>query len=254
MRPSPDISIPIFILSRDRSRYLNHNLSTLYSEVKTPFVPIIIDLGSSWPDMLKTLHTHEENGIRVIYKSSADSRTDWALMIREAIAEVMPSVESDVYAITDSDVSFEQVPGNILFFLAELLRNLPEIPAVSPLTHFLPQAQTPLAKNINQHNKFVNWQTQPLSVSHNDILFHVLPAPCHKTLTLYRRDFDFPESAVSGVRTCAPYMVHNQQWKQQWGQATAEDIYYLKHCRDDLCLWSSRIKELSEVKIGMNRV
>lgn len=249
-----DVSIPVFILTRDRNRFLDQCLRSLYNSLKTPFIPVIIDQGSSWPPMLKELQAHEENGIQVIRQPSANSRTQWAGAIRESVETVMNELESDVYAVTDCDISFEQVPGNLLFFLAELLRNLPEIPAVSPLCHSLTEACTPLEKAINQHNKTLNWQTQPLSVSHDDVLFHVLPAPCHKTLTLYRRSFAFPENAVGGVRTCAPYMVHNQQWKMQWSQAVAEDMYYLQNCRDDLCLWSQRIKEMSEVKIGIHRL
>jgi len=249
-----DISIPVFILTRDRSHFLNQSLSTLYNSLNTPFIPVIIDQGSSWPAMLKVLQDHEDNGIQVIRQPSANSRTHWASMIRASIEAFMKHQESDVYAITDCDISFEKTPGNMLFFLAELLRNLPEIPAVSPLCHSLAEARTPLEKAINQHNKALNWQTQPLTVSQDDVLFHVLPAPCHKTLTVYRKGFEFPETPVNGVRTCAPYMVHNQQWKMQWSQAEAEAMYYLKHCLDDLCLWSQRIKEMSEVKIGMHRL
>ena len=178
---------------------------------------IIHDNGTTYPETLKF---YKDENLKVEYSNENSL---------EAVCKTVKKYQKDsrYYAVTDSDIMFENDVVSLRPFIW-ILNKYPDIPCVGPMLELydLPDSEY-LDKQKEDHwHQF--WSKTPKIERLNGKPLMYQSAWIDTTFALYRHSFDW-QNLNLGVRLYHPYSARHIDW-YLLDNAPPDYLYYAQHC------------------------
>jgi len=235
-----DVSIPIFVFTRDRITSLQEALES-YKNFTSSYEIIILDHFSTYPPMLTYLtELNSTIGVQV----HALKKPNWFHALQESadIIEEYLVANSDVqfYVFTDSDISmFRSAPDTLLYF-AGVLNSCKQINVIGPQLQIsdIPDSYSDKAKVMHGHGVRQHfWHTVPNMATWNRVGYNLAIHPIDTTFAMRRRGYRFGRLQMPAIRAYAPYSAVHIDWYYNSSSLPADKIWYLNHSQQGVNNW-----------------
>jgi len=221
---SNDYTIPIFIITKDRLKCLKQSIVSYRNCIKTPFEIIIHDNNSKFNKTIKYLEALESTGIKV-YRNKKIYRNinDELVSVRYTIRDYFKTNYSPYYIVTDPDILFEDIRGDILEFYAHILKST-NVDVVGPALRIdnIPDYYPHKRKVLRHERKF--WRYKKKICFKGDI-YDCYHANIDTTFGMYRSKHVFSRP-TAGLRTGTPYCAKHTDWYLNPKNLSRDQKYY----------------------------
>lgn len=226
-----NIMIPIFICTHDRLKCLKGQLES-FKQIKTPHEIILIDNQTTFPKTLDYLKQLESDGMRIIWRQQNDY--DFTRVIDPIVKEL----DADYYCVTDPDVDFHEINGDVLEFY-QYLHEKNEVDVVGPMLiiNDIPDFYPLKGRAINGYEAKW-WKLFPSKTWWKDVEYKWVMAHIDMTFGMYKRSFLPFHKANDGIRVYPPYAAKHSDWYIDINNMTDDQKWYVNHCRSN-CHYSS---------------
>ena len=235
--------IPIFIIVKDRTTVLKQSMESYQNLIKSPIEIILLDQESTYPGMIDFLKQKEKEGMKVIYlKNTKPVGNSMFPAIRSPIYQICQEMSVRYYVLTDPDIMFEKIDGDILEFYTFFMENNPGFDAIGPMLEIddIPDYYPFKAEALKRHKLF--WDAtgdyalygppKPIQYKEKTISYQVAPIDTTFALRdIQKRKFCWTSNAV---RTRKPYTAKHLDWYIDPNNITEDQKYYIDtadtHC------------------------
>ena len=222
--------IPIFIINKDRLRFLKQLMAS-YDRIKkvSNIEIVIVDNGSTYPPMIEYLAELETNGV-VIYRwqerwnqeallLGADLETyetwgsSWRdfYMLQEPVRYAVRTYrelhpEMEYYVVTDSDIDLSKTPADILVYYEGILRACPQLDKIGPHISFTDLSYDyQFFDSVTRTYQILYLQQVPSAAYFNNLAYHVSFTGIDTHWSMRRASQVFERLKGTSIRTYAPY-------------------------------------------------
>jgi hypothetical protein len=231
-------TIPIFVIVKDRLEYLQKSVTSWKKYIDTPIEIIYIDQESTYPPMINYLKNLKE---KVVWNTQnvnpINGKTDnnhfwlnWPKIIKKHIDQM--TIRPSHFCVSDPDITFNDIPGDVLEVYATLLKINSKIRCVGAQLDINDIPHTRIMR------KFINrlWEKatdhEPIKIikiGNQDIKYQI--TSIDTTFAIFNSNFDYesPKTKIS-IRVRKPYSAKHLDWYIDHTDMTDEQIYYLENC------------------------
>ena len=227
--------IPIFVIVKDRITVLKQSMESWLTFIKSPIEIILLDQESTYSGMIDFLKEKEKEGIRVFYLKNTDPILNNKFpKLEEPVRQVCNEMKVSYYVLTDPDIMFEKIDGDILEFYVHFLKTYPGYKAIGPMLVIddIPDYYPFKAEVIKRHSPF--WQAtgeykvigKPESINFNGKNISYQYSPIDTTFAL-RVSGTKPDFTNLSVRTRHPYTAKHLDWYINPKNLSEDQQYYI---------------------------
>lgn len=228
--------IPIFIITCDRLEVLKRSMQSYYDCIKTPFKIIILDQGSTFEPTVKFIDRLESEGAKV-YRWEENLNDGEKRNLRRDDKKISSDIQdyfkdhpASNYVVTDPDIFFEDVSGDILEAYSYLLKHLPQITIAGPMLRIddIPDHYPKKTKVISS-GWHKNFHARPVkTIDYKGEQIKYVFAPIHTTFGMFRAGYHWMGHR-GAVRALMPYAAKHLDWYLDPENLTEDQEYYMKH-------------------------
>lgn len=233
---SPDIFIPIFILTRDRLSSTRATIQSYRKTLSSQFEIIVLDHNSTYPHILQYFKKQQEHynlTIHHLYNDDWDTTMEKANGIIQAYLEQRPEVK--YYVFTDPDIAFLRTNPDALLFYAGLLDSCPWLNVVGPHLQISDIPAIYQRKYLSNYSVYEwesqYWKTVPHMATWKGSGYHVSEQLIDTTFGMRRRDLKLARITCPCVRAYAPYAAVHVDWYFDTENPPKDKEWYLKRQR-----------------------
>jgi hypothetical protein len=232
------VTIPIFIITKDRTSCLIESIQSYYDQISRPIEIVLYDNHSTYEPMLDFLQSYENNGVTVYRNTKEISVPNDLNKISRSIKSYMKNHNAPYYVVTDPDIVLDNTNGDILEFYAHLLENF-NINVVGPMLRIddIPDYY-PLKKEAILRHMSQFWLKNPLELTYKGNSYQYQRAYIDTTFGMYRRKYRFRRHTF-GIRTYAPYSARHLDWYVDPKKIPNDQMYYMKSSSPFISHWSN---------------
>jgi glycosyltransferase involved in cell wall biosynthesis len=233
--------IPIFIISCNRLTTLKNTIQSYRRTFVDSFEIVIHDNSSTYPPLIKYLKELEQEGV-IVYWTKGNHPKDAVVSVEKYVKEYNP----DYYVVTDPDILFENVPGDLLEYYVFLLEKY-KVDVVGPMLRIddIPD-EYPLKKIAQKRHYDQFWHKVPISTVYKSHRYNIQFAPIDSTFGLYRGSFKF-KNQNKGIRVYAPYDAKHTDWYLDPNHLEEDQKYYMEHANDQSHWGGVWLKDWSKI-------
>ena len=229
------MTIPIFVIVKDRITVLKQSMESWLTFIKHPIEIILLDQESTYPGMIDFLKEKEKEGIRVFYLKDTDPIPGNKFpKLEEPVKRVCDEMKVPYYVLTDPDIMFENIDGDILEFYTHFLKTNPGHQAIGPMLVIddIPDYYPFKSEVIKRHTPF--WQAtgeykiigKPQIISFNGKNISYQYSPIDTTFAL-RASGTKPDYTSDAARTRQPYTAKHLDWYIDPKNLSEDQQYYI---------------------------
>jgi len=230
------MTIPIFVIVKDRIKVLEQSMESWLTLIKSPIEIILLDQESTYPGMIEWLEEKKKEDIRVFHlKNTEPTYSNKFPALRGPVSAVCDEMNSPYYVLTDPDIMFENIDGDILEFYTYFLKTHPGYEAIGPMLVIddIPDYYPFKAEAIKRHTPF--WQAsgkysvigKPKLIKFRKKIIQYQVSPIDTTFALRPVDTR-PVYTPVAVRTRTPYTAKHLDWYIDPDNLSEDQKYYIK--------------------------
>jgi len=233
--------IPLFIITCDRLEVLKKSMQSYYTYIKTPFEVIIIDFGSTYEPTVEFLRRLESEGTKVYWEEKINISADLN-SVGWIIKDYFKSHPESNYVVTDPDIEFNNVEGDILDVYSYLLEELRRVSVVGPMLRIddIPDFYPKKGKltTTGYHYRFHLKSQYPINtIPYKGKIIKYILAPIDTTFGMARPEKRWVRP-MRGARVLAPYAARHLDWYLNPKKLTGDQKHYMIHASKNLAHWS----------------
>lgn len=230
------MTIPIFVIVKDRIKVLEQSMESWLRLIKSPIEIILLDQESTYPGMIEFLEEKKKEGIRVFHlKNTTPQRVNKFPALRGPVHQVCGEMNVPYYVLTDPDIMFKNIAGDILEFYTYFMEAHPGYDAIGPMLDIndIPDYYPLKTEVIKRHTPF--WSAsgrratigkpQEIKFRKNVVQYQV--SPIDTTFALRPRGSN-PVYTPAAVRTRQPYTAKHLDWYIDPNNLSEDQKYYIK--------------------------
>ena len=227
--------IPVFVIVKDRITVLKQSMESWLTLIKSPIEIILLDQESTYPGMIEFLKEKEKEGIRVLYLQDTDPIPGNKFpKLEEPVKQVCDEMKAPYYVLTDPDIMFENIDGDILEFYTYFLETYTGHQAIGPMLVIddIPNYYPFKSEVIKRHTPF--WEAtgeyrvigKPESINFKGKNVSYQYSPIDTTFAL-RASGTKPDFTNLSVRTRHPYTAKHLDWYIDPKNLATDQQYYI---------------------------
>ncbi len=229
-------TIPLFVIVKDRIKVLEQAMESWLALIKSPIEIILLDQESTYPGMIEWLEEKKKEGIRVFHlKNTEPVHGNKFPLIGGPIRQVCGEMDVPYYVLTDPDIMFESIDGNILEFYTYFLKTHPGYEAIGPMLVIddIPDYYPFKDEVIKRHTPF--WQAtglysvigRPQLIKYKKKIIQYQISPIDTTFALRRPVGKRIDYTPNAVRTRNPYTAKHLDWYIDPNNLSEDQQYYI---------------------------
>jgi glycosyltransferase involved in cell wall biosynthesis len=224
--------IPIFIIVKDRLTVLKQSIASYKKFIKTPFEIVLIDNGSTYPEMVKFLKSGEypvsvNEFIKHNKSNDPGEIRRLSFNIHGIISNYIHNKGIKYYVVTDPDICFHKyTPGDVLEFYQELL-NKENVECVAPMLdiHDIPE-HYPFKNVVHKVHSKDFWSKKTKKIKYKGSIIEYQYCQHDTTFALYHYNFMFQPSR-NAIRVREPYTAKHLDWYIDPNNMPEDQKYYI---------------------------
>lgn len=227
--------IPIFIIVKDRTTVLKQSIESYQNLIKSPIEIILLDQESTYPGMIDFLEEKKKEGMRVFHlKNTAPTKANKFPALGGPVRQVCGEMNASYYVLTDPDIMFENIDGDILEFYTYFMETNPGFDAIGPMIVIdnIPDHYPFKSEAIKRHSPF--WEAsgryavigKPKLIKYKKKIIQYQVSPIDTTFAL-RPTGSIPYYTSNAVRTRKPYTVIHLDWYINPDDLSEDQQYYI---------------------------
>jgi hypothetical protein len=229
--------IPIFIIVKDRTSVLQQSIESYQTKIKSPVEIILLDQESTYPGMIDFLKEKESEGIRVEYlKDILPTKRSKFPKIVSSVNAICAAMKVKYYVLTDPDIMFENIDGDILEFYTYFLEKNPGFEAIGPMLEIddIPDYYPFKDEVFKQHQPFwdatgkLNVIGSKKVIKYNDKSVTYQVSPIDSSFALRHTLLQNEVYTAAAVRTRTPYTAKHLDWYIDPDNMTEDQKYYIE--------------------------
>jgi hypothetical protein len=228
--------IPIFVIVKDRIKVLEQSMESWLTLIKSPIEIILLDQESTYPGMIEWLEEKKKEGMRVFrLKNTSPTKANKFPALGGPVRQVCSEMNVLYYVLTDPDIMFETVSGDILEFYTYFLETNKSFDAVGPMLTIddIPDHYPLKAEVIKRHTPF--WEAsgnysvigKPQLIKYKGNIIQYQVSPIDTTFAL-RRLGTPPVYTPNAIRTRQPYTAKHLDWYIDPNDLSEDQKYYIE--------------------------
>ena len=229
------MTIPIFVIVKDRIKVLEQSMESWLALIKSPIEIILLDQESTYPGMIEWLEEKKKEGIRVFHlKNTVPTYINKFPALGGPVKQVCSEINSPYYVLTDPDIMFKNIDGDILEFYTYFMETNSGYDAIGPMLDIndIPDYYPFKAEAIKRHTPF--WDAtgkyaiigKPKLIKYRGKIIQYQPSPIDTTFAL--RPFGSkPIYTSNAVRTRTPYTAKHLDWYIDPDNLSEDQKYYI---------------------------
>ena len=232
------MTIPIFIITRDRVSVLKQSIA---SYMKLGNIEVVIhDNNSTYPPMIEYLKELESQGIKVYRYPETTGYYAISELVKQTIDHWYCGNDSEYYIVTDPDIELDNPSPAMLEYFIKLHKVRHPI-VVAPMLRIddLPDCFHFKDQMINSHMEQF-WGTRHRRCNMNGIEY--ISAPTDTTFGMYKNTFKF-RRLNQGIRVHKPYTAKHLDWYIDTKNLSEEQQYYVDHAHKPTSTMSMHIEK-----------
>ena len=242
------MTIPIFVIVKDRIKVLEQSMESWLRLIDSPIEIILLDQESTYPGMLHFLEEKKKEGMRVFHlKNTVPTDESKFPALGEPVRQVCNEMNALYYVLTDPDIMFKNVDGDILEFYTYFLETNPWYDAIGPMLVIddIPDYYPFKAEVIRRHAPF--WAAsgkysvigKPKSIKYQKKVIQYKDTPNDTTFAL-RPAGSIPYYTSNAIRTRMPYVAKHLDWYIDPNDLSEDQQYYIdnSHTHKGISHWA----------------
>ncbi len=223
--------IPIFIIVKDRLTVLQQSIES-YKRIGTQTEIILIDNGSTYPEMVDFLNSGEYRVFKnfgILHNTNNDPTVIRALSFNLfGIISKYVNKDIDYYVVTDPDICFyDKTPSDILDFYVYLLNKKGGV-CVAPMLdiHDIPD-HYPYKNVVHKIHSRDFWNKRTEKIEYKGRIIEYQHCQNDTTFALYNSKYKFTGGTKFAIRVREPYTARHLDWYIDPDNMPDDQKYYI---------------------------
>jgi len=246
------MTIPIFIIVKDRLEVLKDSVASYLKNIDTPISLVFHNSGTTYEPTLEYLKEMESQGHKVYWNEkhqkefTRPNRPFKEIIkeqetVNESILDYRSKYHPDYYVLTDPDIAIDPGAGDILEFYKHLL-NLEKATGIGPQLRIddIPDHYPLKEKMLKRMVYFWNIRSKAIQVPWKDSLVDAVVCNIDSTFQLRPGLILWEKLKGKYLRTYEPYTAAHLDWYIDPDNLTGDQIWYLKTCGSEHMHWSNK--------------